>query len=40
VTKKATSEIASAEIDRLIKKELGDGSLEDKASNLLKKIGG
>jgi len=40
VAKNVTSEIASSEIDRLIKKELGDGSLTDKASNLLKKIGG
>lgn len=40
VAKNVTSEIASSEIDRLIKKELGDGSLKDKASNLLKKIGG
>jgi len=40
VAKNVTSEIASSEIDRLIKKELGDGSLTDKASNLLKKLGG
>jgi hypothetical protein len=40
VAKNVTSEIASSEIDRLIKKELGDGSLTDKAANLLKKIGG
>ncbi len=39
VAKNVTSEIASSEIDRLIKKGLGDGSLTDKASNLLKKIG-
>jgi len=40
VAKNVTSEIAGSEIDRLIKKELGDGSLTDKAQNLLKKIGG
>jgi len=40
VAKNVTSEIASSEIDRLIKKELGDGSLTDKASKLLKKLGG
>jgi hypothetical protein len=40
VAKNVTSEIASSEIDRLIKKELGGGSLTDKAQNLLKKIGG
>lgn len=39
VTKNVTSEIAGSEVDRLIKKELGDESLTDKASNLIKKIG-
>ena len=40
VARNVTSEMAGSEIDRLIKKELGDGSLTDKAQNLLKKIGG
>lgn len=40
VAKNVTSEIASSEIDRLIRKQLGDESLTEKASSLLKKIGG
>lgn len=40
VAKNVTSEIASSEIDHLIKKKLGNGSLTDKAANLFKKIGG
>lgn len=40
VAKNVSSEIASSEIDRLIKKKLGGESLTDKASNLLKKVGG
>jgi len=40
VAKKVSSEIAHSEIDRLIKKELGEESLTDKASSLFKKIGG
>ena len=40
VAKNVSSEIASSEIDRLIRKELGEESLTDKASSLLKKIGG
>jgi hypothetical protein len=40
VAKNVSSEIAGSEIDRLIRKELGEESLTDKASSLLKKIGG
>ncbi|MEJ2719571.1 MAG: hypothetical protein P8181_00340 [bacterium] len=40
VARNVASEIAGSEINRLIEKELGGGSLTDKASNLLKKIGG
>jgi hypothetical protein len=39
VAKNVSSEIARSEIDRLIRKELGEGSLTDKASSLFKKIG-
>jgi hypothetical protein len=40
VAKNVSSEIARSEVDRLIRKELGEESLTEKASSLLEKIGG
>jgi len=39
VTRKVTTEIASSEVDRILKKRLGDESVTDKAKGLLDKIG-
>jgi len=40
VAKNVTSEIASSELDHLIKKQLGEDTVKDRVSSLIKKIGG